>query len=57
MEDAGRPATLIVWIECKSCGRIDKAAHEFNYPDDMAEDEHLWLWLPYERCGRQANCI
>lgn len=21
----------------ESCGRIDKAAHEFNYPADMAE--------------------
>jgi hypothetical protein len=36
--DDGRPASLIAWIECESCGRIDKAAHDFNYPADMASD-------------------
>lgn len=36
--DAGRPATLLAWIECELCGRIDKPAHEFNHPEDLAED-------------------
>jgi hypothetical protein len=47
--DPGRPATLVAWIECESCGRIDKPAHEFNYPDDMATDTQLFVWLPCER--------
>jgi hypothetical protein len=25
MDKAGRPAVLVAWLECKSCGRIDKA--------------------------------
>jgi len=29
---AGRPATLLVWFECATCGRIDKPVHEFPYP-------------------------
>jgi hypothetical protein len=53
--DAGRPATLLAWIDCESCGRIDKPAHEFNYPEDLAEDAQLFVWLPCERCGRQAK--
>jgi len=55
MYDAGRPAVLIAWIECESCGRIDKAAHDFNYPADMASDMQLFVWLPCERCGRLAK--
>ena len=34
MDDAGRPVVLIAWMECDSCGRIDKPAHDFNYPAD-----------------------
>jgi hypothetical protein len=55
MDDAGRPVVLIAWIECKFCGRIDKAAHDFNYPADMASDMELFVWLPCERCGRLAK--
>ena len=55
MDDAGRPAILIAWIECESCGRIDKAAHDFNYPADMASDMALFVWLPCEQCGRLAK--
>ena len=56
MDDAFRPATLIAWIECESCGRIDKPDCEFNYPaDTAADDEHLMVWLPCERCGRRAK--
>ena len=56
MDDAGRPAILISWIECESCGHIEKAAQEFNYPaDTAADDEHLTVWLPCERCGRRAK--
>jgi len=53
--DAGRPAVLIAWIECEVCGRIDKPAHDFNYPADMATDTELWVWIPCERCGRKAK--
>jgi hypothetical protein len=55
MDDIGRPAGLIAWIECEFCGRIDKAAHDFNYPVDIAEDTQLFVWIPCERCGRQAK--
>jgi hypothetical protein len=27
----GLPATILAWIECASCGRIDKAAQDFNF--------------------------
>jgi hypothetical protein len=47
--EAGRPAALIARIECESCGRIDKPAREFNYPEDMAEGASLFVWLPCER--------
>jgi hypothetical protein len=50
--DDGRPAVLIVWIECAVCGRIDKAAHDFNYPADMAEDCSAARALLY---GRQNS--
>ena len=30
----GSPATLLAWVECESCGRIDKPDHEFDYPGD-----------------------
>jgi hypothetical protein len=55
MDAAGRPAVLVAWIECQSCGRIEKPAHEFNYPEDMAEDASPFVWMPFERCGRQAK--
>jgi len=29
---------LTAWIECESCGRIDKPAHDFAYPVDMTEN-------------------
>ena len=53
--DNGRPTTLIAWIECESCGRIDKAAHDFNYPGDIAAGMQLFVWIPCERRGRQAK--
>jgi hypothetical protein len=46
MDEAGRPSTLTAWIECESCGRIDKPAHDFNYPADMAADVQLFVWMP-----------
>jgi hypothetical protein len=52
MYATGRPAFLNAWIECESCGRIDKPAHEFNYPEDMAEDASLFVWMPCERYGQ-----
>lgn len=55
MEDAGRPAVLIAWIECAACGRIDKAAHDFNYPADMAEGMQLFVRISCEQCGRPAK--
>jgi hypothetical protein len=55
MDDAGRPATLIAWVECESYGRIDKAAHEFNYPGDLADGMELFVWIPCEQCGRMAK--
>jgi len=55
MYATGRPAFLNAWIECESCGRIDKPAHEFNYPEDMAEDASLFVWMPCERCGGKAK--
>ena len=53
--DEGRSATMLVWFECAACGRIDKPAHEFNYPADLAEGTQLFVWYPCERCGRQAK--
>jgi hypothetical protein len=55
MGDIGRPPVLIAWIECESCGRIDKAAHDFNYPADIAAGMQPFVWIPCERCGRQAK--
>jgi len=55
MDDSGRPASLIAWVECDECGRIDKPAHDFNYPPDMASDMELFVWLPCEKCGRLAK--
>lgn len=55
MDDAGRPVVLIAWIECASCGRIDKAAHDFNYPADIAGEMEFFVWMPCEHCGRQAK--
>jgi hypothetical protein len=48
MDEAGRPATLVAWIECASCGRIEKAAHEFNYPAGMTDEMELFVWLSCE---------
>ena len=53
--NSGRPATLFIWLECESCGRIEQTTHEFNYPADMAEDMQLFMSMPCERCGRQAK--
>lgn len=30
-------------------------AHEFNYPDDVAQGMQLFAWIPCERCGRPAK--
>lgn len=54
MGKAGRPAVLLVWIECDECGRIDKAPNDFNYPADLTEEMQLFVWVPCERCGRQV---
>ena len=48
----GRPATIRAWIQCESCRRIEKAAQDFNYPADMAEDTEFFVWLACDRCGR-----
>jgi hypothetical protein len=53
--EAGRPSTIVAWIECESCGRIEKAAHDFHYPADVATDAELWVWFACEQCGRQAK--
>lgn len=55
MDDAGRPVVLIAWIDCSACGRIEKPAHEFNYPADMAEEMALSVWIPCEQCGVPAK--
>lgn len=55
IDDAGRPAILIAWIGSSVCGRIDKPDHEFNYPADMAAEIEFFVWMPCERCGRQAK--
>ena len=55
MEDADRPAVVIAWIECESCGRIEKPDYDFNYPADMASDMELLVWVRCERCGRGAK--
>jgi hypothetical protein len=38
-----------------SCGRVEKLAHEFNYPADLVEGMQLFVWQPCERCGRPAK--
>lgn len=53
--DGGRPVVLTLWIECPVCGRIDKPAHEFSYPEDMAEGMELFVCIPCEQCGRMAK--
>jgi hypothetical protein len=55
MDDVDRPAVLIAWIECSACGRIDKAAHDFNYPADMTAEMELFVRMPCEQCGRMAK--
>jgi hypothetical protein len=55
MDDTGRPALVVAWIKCESCGRIDKAAHDFNYPAEMAAGMQLFVWPLCELCGRQAK--
>jgi hypothetical protein len=40
---------LVAWIECESCGRIEKPAHEFNYPADIAGGMQLFVWIPCEQ--------
>ena len=55
MDDADRPAVVIAWVECASCGRIEKVAQDFNLPDDVATDMELWVWFPCDRCGRDAK--
>jgi hypothetical protein len=57
MDDTGRPAVLIAWIECGSCGRIDKAAHDFHYPADIAEDTQLFVWIRASGAGAKRSCI
>jgi hypothetical protein len=41
MGDADRPAIVIAWVDCKSCGRIEKATQDFNLPDDVATNMEL----------------
>jgi hypothetical protein len=53
--EKGRAATLLVWLECATCGRIDKAARGFTYPADLAEDVQLFVWQPCDRCGNMAK--
>jgi hypothetical protein len=53
--DEGRPATLHVWFECATCGRIDKPVHEFTFPADLAEGAQQFVWYPCERCGQRAK--
>jgi hypothetical protein len=55
MDDAGRAVGLIARIECEPCGRIDKSAHEFNYPADIAGGMRLFVWIPCEQCGPPAK--
>jgi hypothetical protein len=33
----------------------DKAAHDFNHPADMAAETEPFVWMPCERCWRQAK--
>lgn len=50
------PATsVIVWIECEACGRIDTPAHEFKDPEDMADETDRWAWIACDRCRGQAK--
>lgn len=53
--DEGRPEMLLVWLECSSRGQIDKGAHEFNFPADVAEDMELLVWQDRDQCGRHVN--
>lgn len=55
MDDSGRRAVLIVWLECESCGRIDLESADFNYlVQGLPADEHRWARIICE-CGRQAK--
>lgn len=54
-DDHGRPVVLTAWIECESCGRIERPTHDFNYPADMAEEMELFVRIPCEQCGRLAK--
>jgi hypothetical protein len=53
--EEGHPATFLVWLECGSCGRIEKRAHEFTYPADLGEGMQLFVWQSCDQCGRQAK--
>lgn len=49
MDEAGRPATLVAWLECASCGR--------TYPADMTDDMELFVWLAFSvDCRRCPTC-
>jgi hypothetical protein len=56
MDDADRPAVVIAWVECKSCGRIEKAAQDFNLPDDVASDMDCGCGFPANGAGGTPNC-
>ena len=55
LNDIGRLARMIVWIDCEACGRIDTPAHEFNDPEDMAGETDRWAWIACERCRGHAK--
>jgi hypothetical protein len=43
----------ILWAD----RRIDKAAHEFHYPADIAEDTQLFVWIRASGAGAKRSCI
>ena len=55
LDDTGRLAHMIIWIECEACGRIDTPAHEFNDPADMDGETDRWAWIACDRCRGQAK--
>jgi len=54
MRFVGTPRGVFV-CDASHGWRIDKAAHDFNHPADMASDMDLFVWMPCDQCGRQAK--
>jgi hypothetical protein len=52
-----RPVQLKVWMECPSCGHLDKLTREFELPVNEATPRVEKVAGPCERCARPAYMV